>query len=344
MKVLAIDVGTASVSAAVAEKSHKGKFFVCDVLKYPYDASDSNASRALLKNLEKIFSESLRLHSGIQKVFVGFSSPLCLEKTISTEFVRPNPELLILEPELEMAIENLKSQIKGEMLSITHDIIETKINGYAVSNPLGHKGEAIEIKANLLLLSPSFKNYLEELKDKFFPASEFNFFSDSLILKEAVSKFFSPKEEFLILDIGGEVSVFGDFTFPFGLRTIERKMASFLNISNDASQSFLKRFSSGYLDYPSERMINKVLEFSAEALRNMLIEPLDKLGSQHSFTKIFLTGAGANFSQFFKIFGENSSAEVKTLEAQNFDNVFLKRYPLSGGEDAVLAALISVYA
>lgn len=344
MKVLAIDVGTASVSAAVAEKSHEGKFFVCDVLKYPYNASDSNASMALLRNLEKIFSESLRLYSGIQKVFVGFSSPLCLEKIISAEFIRQNPELLILEPEFEMAIENLQSRIKGEMLSITHDIIETKINGYTVSNPLGHKGETMEIKANLLLLSPSFKNYLEELRDKFFPASEFKFFSDFSILKKAVLKFFSPKEEFLILDIGGEVSVFGDFTFPFGLRTIERRTASLLNISDDASQSFFKRFSFGYLDYPSERMINKVLEFSAEVLRDMLTESLDKLSSQHRFSKIFITGAGANFSQFFKIFGENLIAEVGTLEAQNFDNVFLKRRPLSGGEDAVLAALISVYA
>ncbi|MEK7560205.1 MAG: hypothetical protein AAB522_02810 [Patescibacteria group bacterium] len=340
-KVLAIDVGTASVSAAIAEQNKESKFVICDVLRCKYDAADANASKALLINLEKIFSECSRSHCNIDKIQIGLSAPLCLQKTVSTETLRQNPNFPISKPELFQAIEILKNQFSQNQ-SAACDILETKIDGYTVLDPLGHKGRDLKIKANLLLISPSFKTFLKEMKDKFFPASEFKIFSDSFIVKQAVLKFLSPKNDFLILDVGGEVSTIGDFTLPFGLRTIERRMTSFLNISCDTAQSFLRRFSSGSLDYSKERVLDKILNFSAEVLRDTLKERLNQI--HFGGTKeLFLTGAGANFSQFLKISEKSSIAEVKALKAQSFGNSFLNLGPLSGGEDTVLAALISTY-
>lgn len=322
-KVLAIDIGTASVSAAVAQKHANGKFFVCDVWRLPYDASDNhNASRVLFKNLEQVFFEASKFHPSTKTIAIGFSSPLHLEKTINAEFIRPNPEFVIGNQELERAIQTLSTHIKDGSQSIAHDILESKVNGYIVEDSIGHKGEILEIKANLLMLAASFKNHLDELRDKFFPVCEFKFFSDSTVLKKAVLQFFSPKEEFLIFDIGGEVSVLGNYTFPFGLRVVERKFAS-----------FFPRFYSGNLDYVHERTLNKILKYSAEVLRSFLKE--------YKFGKIFLTGAGANIPLFFEVV-QKSSTEVKKLEAQDFNKFFLKLSPLSGGEDAVLAALISI--
>lgn len=343
VKILAVDIGTASVSAAVAEKDEKGKFFVCDVLRYPYDASDVLASKIVIKNLEKVFFESSKLYPSIQKIIIGFSSPFCSEKTANAEFTMPNPNFLISQDELEKAIEILKNQVVGDAEVISHEIIEAKVNGYKVQSPLGYCGENLEITSAFLVLSPSLKSVLEELKDKFFPTREFNFFSDSYILKQAASRLFLPRDKFAVLDVGGEISVFGDYTMPFGLRTVERGVASFLGVSDGISQSFLRRFSSGHLDYVHERALNKILNSSADTFNNMLKEYFLRFSAARQLKEIFITGGGANFYNFFETVAKNSTAKVKTFTAKHFDNAFSKLNPLSGGEDTVLAALIFLY-
>ena len=150
----------------------------------------------------------------------------------------------------------------------------------------------------------------------------FKCFSDSSILKKAILRFFNPKKEFAVLDIGGEVSVFENFVFPFGIRHIEKKIGSVLN-----------RFSFGHLDYPYERNTNKILKSHADYFSGFLKE--------HKYNTIFLTGGGANFPVFFDALNGDSIV-VKKLEARDFEKFFLKINPLSGGEDAVLAALISL--
>lgn len=326
MKVLAIDIGTASISAAVAERDQRGKFFVHDVWRLSYDYGNKEAGKILIKNLDRAFFDVSKSHPIISKVFFGFSSPFYLEKTTTAEFERTNPEILISENELERDIKTLKNQIYEGVKVVSCDVLETKINGYFVEDPLGHSGETLEIKANFLILGTLLKNSIEELKDKYFPASEFKFFSDSSVIKKAVFNLFFPKGEFSILDIGGEVSVLGHYIIPFGLCNIERRIP----------QSFLQRFSSGHLDYPHERAINKILKSYSGFLLDTLKE--------YKFSKIFLTGAGANLAHFFEIIKENSAAEIKTVKAEDFNKFFSKLNSLSGGGDAVLTSLITLYA
>ena len=323
-KILAVDIGTASVSAALAEKHANGKFFVCDFWRLPYDISDAeNAGRILLKNLKKIFYETHKFYPKTKKIAISFSALFCSEKIISAEFERDNPSLPIRKDEFENTIEILKNQSEDSSGIQQIDILETKINGYGVENPMGHKGENMQMKASLLILAPAFKNNLEELKDKFFPSGNFRFFSDSAILKKAVLNLFSPTNDFTILDIGGETTARDDFVFSFGVRAVERRMGAVLS-----------RFSSGHLDYPQERAQSKILKLHAENLGDIL--------ERHSSKKIFLTGGGANFPYFFEAAKKKSVAEVIKLEAKDFDKFFLKLGPLHGGEDAVLAALITL--
>lgn len=324
-KVLAIDVGTASVSAAVAEKLTNGKFFVYDVWRCQYDASDTQAStKILLKGSEKIFYESSKFYPDIKKVVTGFSSPFFFQKTASRKFTRANPDFLISDKELIESTKNLESEQKDDLGLISQDILESKVDGYIVESPIGYKGEDLEIKVNFLMVSTFFKKHLEKLKDKYFPLSEFRFFSDYSILKKVVSVLFSPKEEFTILDIGGEVSVFDGVVFPFGVCAIEKRVGKIFSI-----------LSSGHLDYPHERSVNKVLKYYANSLRSMI--------EGNRFKRIFLTGGGANIPDFLETI-QNDFLKIKKLEAQDFSNKFLKLGPLSGGQDAVLAASIIMYA
>ena len=294
-KILAIDVGTTSLSAAIAEKHPNGKFFVCDFWKLPYDVSDSkNASRVLFGHLKLVFSEASKFHSGIIKVVMGFAYPLHLEKIVSGEFKRENPSFPVSVEELENAVQILKNQHDGGLFAISHDIWGTKINGYSVENSLGYNGEFLDIKVNFLTLSLALKNHLEDLKDKFFPSSEFKCFSDFSVLKKAVLRFFSSKKEFAILDIGGEVSVFENFVFPFGVRQIEKRIGSALN-----------RFSCGYLDYQYERSVSRILKSHSDILRDAL--------RGHNYSTVFLTGGGANFSEFFDAVKNGSTIEIKKL-------------------------------
>lgn len=324
-RVLALDFGTSSVSAAVAEKHANGKFFVCDVWRFSYDLSDNqNANRIVIKNLKKIFSDASKFYQKIENIAIGFSGLFFSQKTVEGEFTRESPNFAISEEEFADSIFGLESQHQENLKLISYDVLKTKVNGYAVDNPVGHTGESLEIKANFLFVSPHLKKHFEEMKDNFFPASNFAFFSDSSILKKTILKFFSPKKEFAVLDIGGNASFFDDSLFSFGLCSVENKIGKSLSV-----------FSSGHLDYSHERFAKKFLDNYSNILKEIIFE--------RRFNQIFLTGGGANMSSFENVVRDNLPGEVNKLEAQNFDAFFSKRSPLSGGQDAVLTALICNY-
>lgn len=323
--VLAIDFGTASVSAAVAEKHTTGKFFVCDVWRYPYDSSDGqNANRTVLTSSKKIFSDAFKFYPKIENIAVSFSGPFCFQKTVKEEFIRESLDLAISEEEFTNTLLSLENRHQENLKLVSYDTLEIKVNGYAVASPVGHKGESLEVETGLLFVSPHLKNHFEEMKDIFFPASNFAFFSDSLVLKKTILRFFSPKKEFAVLDIGGNASFFADSMFLFGLCPIEKKIRKCLSV-----------FFSGHLDYPYERFAKKILDNHSNVLKEII--------SEKRFNQIFLTGGGANVPSFENVVRESVFAEVKKLEAQSFDGFFSKRNSLSGGQDAVLTALICNY-
>src|SRR3989338_6249007 len=99
-KVLAIDIGTASVSAAVAETKKGGKADVRSVFRYHYDASSPDNSRLLLNAVSKTFLDAHKFEKNISAIKIGFSFPFFVEQSLGREVKRENPQIAVSADEI----------------------------------------------------------------------------------------------------------------------------------------------------------------------------------------------------------------------------------------------------
>ena len=346
-KILAIDVGTASVSGACAQHKFGEKTEITQVFRFFLDSLEKDQNRKIVGRISKIFSETHKFKHNIDIVKIGFSSPFFIERTVFLSFERKDNKKVISYEELENSIESFKNENEKKLATVSFEMIESKVNGYVVADPVGYKGKFLEFKVKIFSISSSLKEYIEKLKEKFFPKAEISYFSDLNILEKTISDMYK-KSDFLLVDIGGEITTVANYDpLPFGIRVLERMVSSSLKIDLEDSESVLRIFASGSLDWRHERAMRKILDSSSDVFWNLFKEVIEK-NNLINLKTLFLTGAGANFpifgdkikNNFKKVF--NLDVEIIIFTAETLKDKFSYLKPLAGGEDAVLTSLVLI--
>lgn len=317
--VLALDIGTGSVSAAVAELENGKKPRVLGVFRYHYDALAENKSRVLINSISKAFIHAHKLKKNISSIRIGFSSPFFAEQSIKVESNRKNAHLPVTADEVNSVILSAKTQLPKNLEAVSCDVESSKIDGYEVSDPYEYSGEVLTIEAKIFSISKFLKNKFDELKENFFPQSDISYISDENALSMLAQTLF-PKKKPAVLDIGAEVSVMNSQTLPFGVRALQRKIASFFKFGLLDAENMLRKLTYGTLDYARERAVNKIMQDSVSEF----------LG-QINGLPVYVSGAGADFN-FIK--------NAVPLSPLAFKERFSSLGGLEGGKDAVLTALI----
>ncbi|MEK7503253.1 MAG: hypothetical protein AAB556_02295 [Patescibacteria group bacterium] len=342
-KILAVDIGTASVSVAVAGIESGGRADVNKVFRYHYDASLPNKSKLLLNAISKAFNDAHKFEKNISAVRVGFSYPFFAEQRLGGEEKRKNPHAEVSADEVNNILLSAMAGLPKNFEAVSCDILSSTIDGYEVSDPYGYKGETLKIDAKIFSVNRHLKTRIEELKDEFFPVSVLRFASDRETLGKLASMHY-PQKTPAVLDIGAEVSFLESQALPFGIRALERKMASSFKVGFSDAESMLRRLARGTLDYTRERAVNKIINESLSEL----LEPA-VLGSVKNRGELFVSGAGADFDILKNAIKENlknlynSNMNVQALTPHTFKEKFINLGALSGGKDAVLTALILSY-
>lgn len=344
-KILAIDIGTASVSAAVAEQKMGEKADVRNVFRYYYDASSSDNSKLLLRAVSRIFNDAHKVEKNFSSVRISFSSPFFLEQSIGLETKRENPKVPVSANEVTNLLLAMKNKFPKDLEMIFCDIISYNVDGYEVPEPYGYIGEILKIEAKTFAISKFLKSQLYGLKDKFFPSSDVYYISDGEALKKLAFTAL-PKISPAVLDVGAEISALNSQILPFGIRALERKVASFLNISLLDAENMLRKLTYGTLDYARERAVNRIIGADLSAWSEMIKENLSSVKNKK---KLFISGAGADFNILIKTINEdlknlyNFDMDIGILSPNYFKENFFHFGGLSGGKDAVLTALILIH-
>ena len=134
-----------------------------------------------------------------------------------------------------------------------------------------------------------------------------------------------------VLDVGAEVSFLNSQTLPFGIRALERKIASFFKVGLQDAENIMRKLTHGTLDYVHERAVNKIIN---EDLSQLLEGKPNFLKNRGS---LFISGAGADFHIL------KNTIEARVLSPDSFKENFISSGALSGGKDAVLTALVLAY-
>ena len=372
--ILAIDLGTASISAVVAVRYEKknsktiaGPCEILKVLRYPINlfgyqiSGDGQKLPYILKDVFlKMFKDAYAASRHIDAVLIALSDPFFVDKKARKKIERANPEKIISESEVDAMIKSIGADAAAKNLfAVGQEVLSVKINGYNIENAAGYKGSALEAEMIFTLISKNLKEYIESAREKFFPKAATHYYSDSRALwrlLKATENFADPA---LVADIGGEVT--GIFwadknniehagASAFGIRTLSRRISASLRIDQKDAEAVLRKYTLGTLDealrMKLERTLSPALADWWASLKNTLKNSFTPASAGTIPKKIIVSGGGADFAffsgflkdSFKKDFGADVEPQVLRVEA--FLDMLYPSGLLAGGGDIILAALI----
>lgn len=359
MDIIAIDVGTASVSAALARKGREASEILA-VLRQPFDllnpqhthGHDARAAHIMRRALANIFQQVHTHMPHPTTIYISFSGPFFEELEIQKTIERSIPDRPIDAKEQKEAFQLLQEEAShsNKNLQLIKGILTYQaINGYPVDNSFGFHGKILELKGSFLFLSSFLKKALEEEKETFFPKIPCFYYSDVSLLHRAVSERTLSPFPALILDVGGEITtvvlatshdLFQSISPLFvGMRTIERHLASLLSISQTHAEALIKQYSTGVLDEAEKKRIAPILTV---VLDHWWQEIQKKLGTTiHLPISVIVSGAGRDFlplTSYLERLAKEQKFSVTPLVIP-FDTLLSPR-ALAEGKDTILSLLL----
>ncbi len=366
LKLLAIDIGTASISAALVNcfeggGNEKSSYEVVKILRYPFNLKDSQ--HTFLDKIKKLFGEVASSKFYPDKIVCSFSDPFYVEEKITKQFIRQEPEKEIDSTEFQMILSDIEQEAWSiqtqALVPVRRQIIFQSVNGYSLSSSFGYKGRVLDISVKFIFIPKYLKENIEEIKSVLFPGSEISFFSDAFILWRAL-KFAHSFEPAIVIDIGGEITNLFKMdlneeihieSLSFGIRTLERRIASFLKLRDYLeAESILRRYTSNSLEEAAEKKLATLIKTALEDWWKEFDKAVKNLDAKKGLVflpkKIILSGGGSDFGVFSSLLKENlkkyynMDVIIQNLSLDKFKEFFVSTASFSGGSDAVLFSLV----
>src|SRR3989344_4825385 len=278
--ILAIDLGTASISAAMAVRQEGKKTEVLKVFRYPIDlfeyqiAGGAQLPHIFKEGFLRVFKDAHVISDHLDVVAVGLSDQFFLDKKKQRKVTRSNPAAAITAEEINSLVKTSESEIAAQNLAI--EMMFTSI-------------------------SATLKEYIEGAKDKFFPKSAISYYSDAAIFREALRAAGNLSEPRIVIDIGGEVTgifLVDDLMFQhygaaaFGIRTLARRIASSLKIDAADTDSLLKKYTAGTLDDAAQAKISRIIASVLADWWLSLKNTFKQFAETAAMKKVMLSGGG----------------------------------------------------
>lgn len=328
---MAVDLGTSFISTAVAARSPKKppRHFLIKTFRYPLnlagfaleEAGFSGGAAATASRLTqvfkdaflKVFREAHNTTRRLDAVLLGLADPFFLEAKFSKKIIRKNAKSKITRPEIDDILKELENEVRHQhssLLPIGREISGVKVNGYDIDAAEGYAGKTLEIEAIFTLITPSLKDFFSDAKEKFFPHSPVNYFSDAGILRRMA---LGNNSSAAILNIDGEVtSIFyldqaglnHVGMASFGFSTFARRLASIFKISRDEALSLFRQFLEGTLEESRDGKVRSALDGAGADWWALLQTNLKSLRSKPP-KKLILTGREPNLSALTPFFKKN---------------------------------------
>ncbi|KKT57454.1 MAG: hypothetical protein UW81_C0006G0024 [Candidatus Giovannonibacteria bacterium GW2011_GWC2_44_9] len=371
---MAIDLGTASISAVVAVRYEKNypKSIVdpCEILKvlrYPIDLfgykinGDEQKLPYILKDgFLKIFKDAYGASHHVDAVLIALSDPFFAYKKAQQKIERANPDKIISESEIDAMVKSIGTDVATKNLFVVgREVLSVKINGYSIENAASYKGRVLETEMIFTLISRTLKDYIENAREKFFPKAATRYYSDSRALWRLLKATENFTDPVLVADIGGEVTeifwadknnIEHAGASAFGIRTLSRRISTSLKIDQKDVEAIFRKYTSGTLDETLrtklERALSPALADWWASLKNVLKNTFTSISAGIVPKRIIISGGGADFTLFSSFLKDSfkkdfgADIEPQILRAEAFQDMLYPSDQLVGGGDIILSALI----
>ncbi|MEK7129204.1 MAG: hypothetical protein AAB858_02540, partial [Patescibacteria group bacterium] len=216
---------------------------------------------------------------------------------------------------------------KAPVVFIENKVVNIKLNGYHVDNPVGKYAREVELSLFFGIAPQRAVKSITDCLNKIIPETEIIFHSFLLPFFAVMRDLFLDTADFLLVDVGGEVTdvslvrghiIGGTVSFPLGKNFLLRSASSALKKNINETHSLLRLSLEGKLEDSIEREMKTAL-FPARAiwLRSFheSIEEVNKMLLLPD--RIFLTADTDTVKWFVDTMGTEEYGQY-TLSADKF--------------------------
>jgi cell division ATPase FtsA len=284
-----------------------------------------------------------------KRIFCVLSSPwyasqsrtIKLEKNTPFNFTTKLAESLtekevkFFEEEHQAIYNNIDSKVRP----IEFRNMKTMLNGYPTSKPINQKASELEMKIFLSMSPEKVLQKIEEIVARHFHRTEVRFSSFLMTSFSVARDMFVHQDNFLLVDIGGEVTdismikkdvICESISFPMGRNFIIRETAKSLGCGLDEAKSLISLYKDGHAAESTEKILTPVIsKLKAEWLRNFQ-ESLAHLSTDISIPATIFITVDQDFANFFSETIKVEQFSQYTLTESKFRVIFLGTETLHG--------------
>src|SRR3989338_7846427 len=189
--------------------------------------------------------------------------PFVFTSTLALDLIKK--EIDLFEKEYLVKYEGVEHPVR----SIEFKNIKTMLNGYETTQPLDQKGKELEMTIFISISPEVVLKKIEKIIQMHFYHKEIQFFSSVMATFVVVRDVYAHNENFLLIDIGGEVTdIFmvkknvlrESISFPLGLNFIIRRVAETLFLSLNEAKSLVSLFKDGHASGTAVKKIGPIIE------------------------------------------------------------------------------------
>ena len=345
--VLAFDIGSSSVGGVFFCTQKSGIPKIITTVREPITLEkDIDASQFLaltMKSLDIVAGKIYKAGLGAPKsIFCVLSSPWHVSQTRVIKLEKNTPfiftaklanelvkkEIALFEEEYLVKYPNTESKVR----SIEFKNIKTMLNGYETPNPLNQKAKELEMTIFISISPEQVLKKVEETVRSHFNFEDIKFSSFILSSFSVVRDMYIHNEDFLLVEIGGEVTDIAmakknvlreSISFPFGRNFIIRKVASILHSSLDEAKSFISLLKDGHASVPVVKKVTPVIDKLKMEWLGKFQESLVNLTNDISIPATIYIAVDKDFENFFCQIIETEQFNQYTLTESKFKIIFL---------------------
>lgn len=323
---VALDIGTHEVKALICEGAFP-RVKVLGVGRAVQSLGEMQSGAVLdiggvITNASKALGEAYaEAHQYPTDVIIGIAGELVRGMTSRTTYVRKEPDIKIDLAELKhiihkiqwKAFEEMRSQLSYEtgyneieIKLVNAAIVDVKIDGYKISNPIGFQGREVQLSIFNAFAPLVHFGALQTI------AAELELNLMSITAEPyAVSRCLESNDEeqtnAIFIDIGGGTtdiaivvcgSLEGTRMFTLGGQTFSKRLAATLNISFQEAEDIKRAYAASKLEKQSAKIVREAMESDADVWLSGVAFTLSEFNHLELLPpRIFLCGGGCHLPE-----------------------------------------------
>jgi hypothetical protein len=162
-----------------------------------------------------------------------------------------------------------KADLNELLVPIEKRVIQIKLNGYEVANPYGKKARRADISIFVSIIPKAVLDKVFEVSMTTYHPKDTNVSTLLLASFSVLRDVFHEKNDFMLLDIGGEVSelsiiknglIVQNASIPLGRNFIVRRVAKLIGSTAEEAASLVKLYHEGHVDPIVEQKLKPDIE------------------------------------------------------------------------------------